>query len=84
MATNQVYVRVNNKTPVQTLARCGYLFGRSWQIVGADAATVKRFNEEQYLEVSLAVPADYAAPVAAQNPVAPAAAKAGAKAASAD
>lgn len=60
-----LYVRVHLKTGSQKFHRCGIAFSREWQKVDVDAATAKRLEEEQMLEVSADVPADYVAAPAA-------------------
>lgn len=72
----QLYVRVHLKTGAEKFHRCGMAFTREWQKVEVDAATAKRLEEEQMLEVSADVPADYvaeaaAAPAAENTPVVP-------------
>lgn len=71
----QLYVRIQIKTGAEKFYRCGIAFTREWQKVEVDAATAKRLEEEQMLEVSADVPADYvaeaAAPAAGDIPVVP-------------
>lgn len=70
-----LYVRIHLKTGSQKFHRCGIAFGREWQKVEVDDATAKRLQEEQMLEVSADVPADYvaesAAPAADAAPTVP-------------
>lgn len=71
-----LYVRIQTKTGAEKFYRCGIAFSRAWQKVEVDAATAKRLEEEQMLEVSADVPADYvaeaaAAPAAENIPVVP-------------
>lgn len=67
----KIYVRVNPKKGVESFCRCGMKFGKKWTLVEADDATFQRLNEEQMLEVSKTVPADYVDPDASAAPVAP-------------
>lgn len=69
-----LYVRIHLKTGAQKFHRCGIAFTREWQKVEVDAATAKRLEEEQMLDVSADVPADYVVEAAAteNTPVAPA------------
>lgn len=47
-----IYVRVAHKT-TEVFHRCGYRFTRAWRkLDDVDAATLRRLNEEQMLEVS--------------------------------
>lgn len=59
-----LYVRIHLKTGSQKFHRCGMAFTREWQKVEVDDATAKRLQEEQMLEVSAGVPADYVDPAA--------------------
>lgn len=75
--TQTLYVRVNLKTGTEKFYRCGMVFTRTWQrVTDVDDATAKRLEDEQMLEVSTDVPADYvaeaaAAPAAENIPVVP-------------
>lgn len=60
-----IYGRVGLKTGVESFHRCGIKFTRAWQKLEVDAATAKRLDEEQMLEVVSDEPADYAEPDAA-------------------
>lgn len=66
MASNKLlYVRVALITGLASFFRCGMKFTRDWEKVhDVDAATAKRLQEEQMLEVSEEQPADYADPAA--------------------
>lgn len=71
-----IYVRIHLKTGSQKFHRCGMAFTREWEKVEVDDATAKRLNEEQMLEVSADVPADYVdaaatAPASQNIPVVP-------------
>jgi|CXWL01.1.fsa_nt_gi hypothetical protein len=66
-----LYVRVVAKTGAQTFYRCALEFSREWREVEVDAATAKRLQEEQMLEVVDVRPEGYAAEqAAAAEPVA--------------
>lgn len=69
----KIFVRVQLKSGLEKFFRCGIQFSREWQKVEVDAATAKRLEEEQMLEVSADVPADYVAEAAAteNTPVVP-------------
>lgn len=55
-----LYVRVQPRSGQATFFRCGIQFGKDWQkLTDIDAATAKRLEEEQMLEVSETKPADY-------------------------
>lgn len=74
MPLKELYVRVNLKTKSQKRFRCGTQFSREWtKLVNVAEANAKRFHEDQMLEVSADVPADYVepAPAAPAAPVAP-------------
>lgn len=66
MASNKLlYVRVALITGLASFFRCGMKFTRDWEKVhDVDAATAKRLQEEQMLEVSEEQPADYVDPTA--------------------
>jgi len=67
---NIIYGRIKAKTGAERFFRCGIQFGRAWQkLVDLDAATIKRLEEEQMLDISKTKPDDYVDPDAA--PVAP-------------
>lgn len=56
----QLFVRVQPKSGQATFFRCGIKFGKTWQKVeGVDAATARRLEEEQMLEVSEDQPEDF-------------------------
>lgn len=58
MAT--IYARIQPKSGQATFFRCGIKFGKAWKRVeGVDAATAKRLEEEQMLEVSAEQPEDF-------------------------
>ncbi len=60
---NIIYGRIKAKTGSERFFRCGIQFGRAWQPhVDLDAATIKRLEEEQMLEISKDKPADYVDP----------------------
>lgn len=72
----KIFVRVQLKSGQEKFFRCGIAFSREWQNVEVDTATAKRLEEEQMLEVSAEVPADYvaeaaAAPATENTPVVP-------------
>lgn len=55
-----LFVRVQPKSGQKTFFRCGMSFSQAWQKVDdVDAATAKRLEEEQMLEVSETEPEDY-------------------------
>lgn len=55
----QLFVRVQPKSGQATFFRCGMKFGKAWQRAEVDAATAKRLEEEQMLEVAEDQPADF-------------------------
>lgn len=61
----KLYVRVLPKTGVETFHRCAMPFTRAWSVVEVDAATEKRLNQEQMLEVATEQPEDFEAAVPA-------------------
>ncbi|MDD2722225.1 MAG: hypothetical protein PHH47_13055 [Gallionella sp.] len=66
-----LYVRINLKTGAERFFRAGLAFDREWQKVEVDAATAQRLQEEQMLEVSEGMPADYADVTGAAAPSVP-------------
>lgn len=54
-----IYVRVRLKSGLESFHRCAIKFSRKWCKVEADAATAKRLEAEQMLEVSETKPVGY-------------------------
>lgn len=55
-----LFVRVQLKSGQKTFFRCGIKFSQDWlRVDDVDAATAKRLEEEQMLEVSEKQPVDY-------------------------
>lgn len=61
-----LFVRIGQKAGPETFYRCGMAFARAWQQVEVDAATAKRLEAEQMLEVSEDQPEDYEVPADAE------------------
>lgn len=81
----KLFVRIGQKAGPEKFYRCGIEFARAWQLVEVDAATAKRLEAEQMLEVSEDQPEDYEAPADTDaQATAEAEAKAAAKAAEAE
>lgn len=76
----KLFVRIGQKAGPEKFYRCGIEFSRAWQLVEVDAATAKRLEAEQMLEVSEDQPEDFEAPVGTEAQAA-AEAEAAAKAA---
>lgn len=69
---NIIYGRIKAKTGSERFFRCGIQFGRAWQpLIDLDAATIKRLEEEQMLEISKTQPEDYVDPDAGQQVTVP-------------